>query len=102
DYYNFSFRDHNRWMSFEVNSPDFEETIYVYCQRNTTTGKMLDSAIPTSAVGKSVQMTIQVSSNQETYRRKQFTLDRVYSFGWVRAALDIEDQYRSRLDTIAR
>lgn len=102
DYYNFSFRDHNRWMSFEVNSPDFEDAIYVYCQRNTTTGKMLDSAIPTSAVGKSVQMTIQVSSNHESYRRKQFTLDRVYSFGWVRAALDIEDQYRSRLDTIAR
>lgn len=102
DYYNFSFRDQNRWSSFELNSPDFEETLYAYSLKDTTTGKMLDAAMPVSAVGKAVQMTLQVSSNQESHQRKQFIIDRIYSFGWVRAMHDIEDQYRSRLDTIGR
>ncbi len=102
DYYNFSFRDQNQWSSFELKSPDFEETLHAYTPKDTTTGKMLDAAIPANAAGKAVQMTLQVSSNQQSHQRKQFIIDRIYSFGWVRATRDIEDQYRSRLDTISR
>lgn len=98
DYYNFTYRDDKRWTAFELISPDSDEIIYAYSLRNTTTGKLLDSAFSSSSPSKSIQLTVQISANQDTHKRKQFTIDRIYSFGWVRPEKDIEDRYRSEVD----
>jgi len=99
-YYNFTYRDDKRWTAFELSSPDFKDIIYAYSLKETTTGKLLDAAFKNAALEKSVQLTLQVSSNQDTHKRKQFNIDRIYAFGWVRAEKDIEDIYRANVDTI--
>ena len=99
-YYNFTYRDDKRWTAFELSSPDFKDIIYAYSLKETTTGKLLDAAFKNAALEKSVQLTLQVSSNQDTHKRKQFNIDRIYAFGWVRAEKDIEDIYRANVDTL--
>lgn len=100
DYYNFSYRDDAKWSSFILKSPDSEELIYAYSQKQTTTGKLLDAALSPMNRGKSVQMTLQVSSQKDSHKRKQFTIDRIYAFGWLKAEKDIEDTYRAKLESI--
>ncbi|MGB2403407.1 MAG: hypothetical protein ACPIA7_08360, partial [Akkermansiaceae bacterium] len=100
DYYNFSYRDDTRWSSFILKSPDSEELIYAYSLKQTTTGKLLDAALSGVNRGKSVQVTLQVSSRSDSHKRKQFTIDRIYAFGWLKPEIDIEDTYRSKLESI--
>lgn len=98
DYYNFTYRDDKRWTAFELISPDSDHTIYGYSLKNTTTGKLLDSAFPSADSRKSIQLTVQISADQDSHQRKQFRIDRIYAFGWVKPEKDIEDQYRSEID----
>ena len=98
DYYNFTYRDDKRWTAFELVCPDSDDIIYAYSLRNTTTGKLLDSAFSSAGSQKSVQLTLQLSADQDAHQRKQFRIDRIYAFGWVRPDMDIEDQYRSKVD----
>ena len=100
NYYNFSFKDDVNWSSFALKSPDSDEIIYAYCRKAATTGKLLDAATSRLAPGGRLQLTLQISSSEDSHKRKQFTIDRVYAFGWVRAKKDIEDVYRSKLKSI--
>lgn len=102
DYYNFSYKDDQQWTSFELESPDFEELVYAYSQKGTTTGKLLDAALSRMPPGKGLQVTLQISSKQESHKRKQFNIDRVYAFGWVRPEQDIEDAYRAKLEVLRK
>ena len=102
DYYNFSYKDDQQWTPFELESPDFEEIIYAYSLKGTTTGKLLDAALSRMAPGKGLQVTLQISSKEDSHKRKQFSIDRVYAFGWVRAEQDIEDAYRAKLEVLTK
>jgi len=102
DYYNFSYKDDQQWTSFELESPDFEELVYAYSQKGTTTGKLLDAALSRMPPGKGLQVTLQISSKQDSHKRKQFNIDRIYAFGWVRPEQDIEDAYRAKLEVLRK
>jgi hypothetical protein len=102
DYYNFTYKDEVNWSSFRIKSPDSEEVLYAYSHKQTTTGKLLDSALSRVAPGANVQVTVQISSNNNSHQKKQFTIDRVYAFGWLRSAIDIEESYRAKLESLAR
>ena len=102
DYYNFSYKDDQQWTPFELESPDFEQLVYAYSLKGTTTGKLLDAALSRMAPGKGLQVTLQISSKQDSHKRKQFSIDRVYAFGWVRAEQDVEDAYRAKLEVLTK
>ncbi|MDG1356898.1 MAG: hypothetical protein P8P36_01745 [Akkermansiaceae bacterium] len=100
DYYNFLFKDELKWSSFILRSPDSDEIIYAYIQRQTTTGKQLD-AILSRAPRQTLQVTLQISSRQDSHKRKQFTIDRVYAVGWLRSENDLDEIDRAEREGLA-
>ena len=100
DYYNFTYRDDAAWYSFILKSPDCDELIYAYSHKQTTTAKLLNAAFSRMEPGKKVQMTLQLSSSKDSHKKKQFSIDRIHAFGWLRAANGIEDTYRAKLESL--
>lgn len=102
DYYTFDYRDESKWISFELKNADHDQTLYAYASRGTTTAKLLEAAMPSAASGKNVQLTLRVSASGSGHKWKQFTIDRLYAFGWVRPEQDIEDSYRSKIHELVK
>ena len=102
DYHAFEYRDETQWVCFELLSPDFDDVLYAYAARGTTTAKLLEAAVPYTEDAKVVQLTLQLSSPGEGYQHKQFTIDRLYATGWVRGERDIEDDYREKIHELGQ
>jgi hypothetical protein len=102
DYYNFEYRDESKWIGFELLSPDSDQPLYAYAARGTTTAKLLGAALPVVGSGKSIQLTVRLSSGGGDHKWKQFTIDRLLAFGWVIPEQDIEHSYRSTIHELVK
>jgi hypothetical protein len=102
DYHSYEYRDDTQWSCFELLSPDFDQSLYAYAARGTTTAKILEAAMPKGGADKKVQLTLQISSVDDGYKRKQFTIDRIHAFGWVRGEMDVEDSYRAKIQQLGQ
>ena len=102
DYYNFDYRDDSKWISFEFVIPDSDQPLYAYAARGTTTAKLLEAALPVAGSNKSLQLTVGVSIGGGDHKWKQFTIDRLHAFGWVRPEQDIEHSYRSTIHELVK
>ncbi len=96
DYYNFLFSNDLKWSSFILKSPDSEELIYAYVQRQTTTAKLLDAALSKSP-SRSLRVTLQISAKQDSHKRKQFAIERIHAFGWLKPENNLDEIYRDQL-----
>ena len=102
DYHSYEYRDDTQWSCFELLSPDFDQSLYAYAARGTTTAKILEAAMPKGGPDKKVQLTLQISSVDDGHERKQFTIDRIHAFGWVRGEMDVEDSYRAKIQQLGQ
>jgi len=91
-YYVHSYRDDSVWLCYQASSPDLELPLYFYASKDSKRGKLLSANFPVGTRGP-IRMTLSISSEKDTHKNRQFTIDRVHAFGWVRSEKDIEDTW---------
>lgn len=82
-YYNRSFSDESRWMSFVASSPDLGEPIFLYADRT-------DASLPAQLKDWSaspgtppVRCTLSLESLGDSYQNRQLVLKKLLYVGWV-------------------
>ena len=65
NYYNYNYSDEEEWASFSITSPDLEETITAYCERNSLLGRKLGQ------VSRNQRVTLRLACNQANIQSRQ-------------------------------
>ncbi len=79
DYYNFGFSDEDAWRSYRLVSPDGENTLYGYVERNSLLDQRLRPGEPTATVA----VTLKVHFRKDEQAPNQVVIDELVSDGWV-------------------
>ena len=90
DYYNFGY-DENSWDCYALSSPDMESVVYAYAAKNQKTALILSHTL--SWGGQPLKMTLQISGTVDGVKHRQFIIDRVLAYSWVRAKRDMQDTW---------
>lgn len=99
-YYNGVFEDDTRYQSYLITSPDLEDTqIYGYAEHGDATAVALQELLKG---GAPIRVIVRLESVERSQERKQFHIDRVYCYGWVKAGLDIEVMIERRAGAALR
>jgi len=88
-YYNGEFEE-EKYASYALNSPDLGEvTVYAYAERSSRMYRIMETLLRKA---KKPRVVLSLSSVEDSYRLRQFSIDRVVSAGW---AVSDEDLQRS-------
>lgn len=79
DYYNFGFSDESAWRSYRLVSPDGENTLYGYVERNSLLDQRLRPGEPTATVA----VTLKIHFRNDEQSPDQVVIDEMVSDGWV-------------------
>jgi hypothetical protein len=79
-YYNHSFRDEDQWLSLMASSPELEEPIFVYANRNDPELLTL-LKIPPNGPGR---YTVTIRSLNNSHLKSQFVISKFICEGWVK------------------
>lgn len=79
DYYNFGFSDEEKWRSYRLTSPDGEQVLYGYVERNS----LLDQRLRPNESGASVAATLKIHFPDDDGSRPQVIIDEQVADGWV-------------------
>ncbi len=99
-YYNGVFGDDTRYRSYLITSPDLADAqIYGYVKHGDPTYYALEQFLKGGAKARFI---VRLESLEESHRLKQFHIERVYCYGWVKAGLDMEVMIQRRIHEILR
>lgn len=88
-YFNRQFTD-DEWTAFQVSSPDWPDSVTGYARKGSATEGVL------TAVTKRVRrqrVTLELRPLGDSYRHKQFVIEKVLARGWVLTPGDIEAKW---------
>lgn len=81
-YYNFGFSDEDMWVSYRLESPEHEHSIYGYVQK----GSPLEQRIQPSPDVKSTALTLSLKFPEVTTSNDQVVIEALVTEGWVEGA----------------
>ncbi|MFK7909738.1 MAG: hypothetical protein AB8F34_03965 [Akkermansiaceae bacterium] len=93
NYYNFNYRDEEKWLSLTLTSLDHDGNLHAYARRGTKTAKLLMNGLTEQGGGGWQPIILRISSDGDSYKRKQFTIERLLAFGSVVGDVDAEDAW---------
>ena len=94
-YYNYEFEDGNMWDGFQLSSPDLDGPVFGYAKEGTLVAEILNSTLPwTDSEG--LRMTLRILSVGDSAKNRQFLIDRVLAYDWVRGEQDLQDTWVSQ------
>jgi hypothetical protein len=79
EYYNFAFADESKWRSYRLVSPDGEQTLYGYVDRNS----LLDQRLRPGEQSTSVAVTLKIRFPEDGENGDQVVIEEYVSDGWV-------------------
>lgn len=79
DYYNFAFADEDKWRSYRLLSPDGENMLYGYTERNS----LLDQRLRPGEQNATVAVTLKIHFPEGDESGKQVVIDEYIADGWV-------------------
>jgi hypothetical protein len=80
DYYNFGFKDDEKWKSYRLVSPDGEQSVYGYVERES----ILDSKLrPDPSTKERGRLTLVLKFPKEEESRNQVIIEEMAADGWV-------------------
>jgi len=78
EYYNFYFNEESRWRSFKLESPDGEQLLYGYVERDSPLEEQLSRDLETSP-----RLLIEVRFPGDPSARNQVFISRIVNTGWT-------------------
>lgn len=79
DYYNFDFKDERTWRSYRLISPDGEDLLYGYVERDS----LLDQQIRPPEQSRPVSMILMLRYPENAEASQQVIIERYVADGWV-------------------
>ena len=79
DYYNFGFSDDQKWQSYRLESPDGENAVYGYVERDSA----LNSQLRPPPDSKQVPLMLVLRFPENSASRDQVIIDQIVTEGWV-------------------
>ncbi len=79
DYYNFAFSDDQKWQCYRLESPNLEQTIYGYAEKNSA----LDAKLRPTTGGQPVLMTLALKFPPDAQSDSQVEIEGLVCEGWV-------------------
>ncbi len=77
-FYMGAFSDESRWLSLTTTTPDCEDALYFYVDRNSVMG----NKIAQLSEGEQQRMTLGIRSVNNSHEKKQFEVIHLHAFGW--------------------
>jgi hypothetical protein len=100
NYYNFDFKDQEKWSSYALTSPDLEEVLYAYVLRNSERDHLMTDSIDQTDINRSsTRMTLLLSADLNQAKRRQFQVKQVLGLGWVKPDQSPELTWKPPLKT---
>lgn len=90
DYYNFGY-DEKSWDCYLLSGPDLEGIVYAYVVKGKRTAQILSNTLSWGA--QPVKMTFRISGTPKGVLHRQFLIDRVLAYSWVRGERDMQDTW---------
>ncbi|MEM7144737.1 MAG: hypothetical protein AAF591_06355 [Verrucomicrobiota bacterium] len=97
DYYNYGYGDEEEWSCYELNSPDLEERMFVYAERDAEFDSELREFLGAHNGNREERapvhrqrMIVRIRVDSEEAKRGQARLLDVVQYGWVEDGDDIE------------
>jgi hypothetical protein len=72
------FTDENKWLCFTVRTPDCDECLYFYADKNSEAAKHLAAL----KEDKLLRVTVAIRARSDSYKRKQFEITRYHASSW--------------------
>ncbi|MFZ9937301.1 MAG: hypothetical protein ACO3JG_09615 [Luteolibacter sp.] len=79
NYYNFGFDDEQRWQNFTATSPDLEQPLQFYLERNNPAIAQLREVSPV----RPTRVTLAIRPVADSHLNGQFEITRCLNLGWV-------------------
>ena len=81
-YYNFEYSDDSKWKSYSLESPDHEQMIFGYVEKDSA----IDKQIQLDPDAKSMSVMLSLKFNPSSTSKNQVEIDRFVADGWVENA----------------
>lgn len=98
-YYNHGFSDDEVWTAFDLSSPDWPDSLTGYARSESSTAGVLTEILRNAPKQR---VTLKIRPEAESYRKRQFVIEKILASGWVMTQGDIEARWLMRKEELAK